>query len=107
MNFVAAPDVTVTVDRAYVCQGGEVTFTANVATGANYDYDYAWTINGVAQSNNTNTITTSLQNAGQITASVTVSRPGTTACASTATISVPVQVVADPVVTIAADHLTM
>ena len=107
LNFVAAPVVTITANRPYICQGGEVTFTANVATGAAYDYDYAWTINGVAQSTNANTITTTLQNAGAIAASVTVSRPGTTACATTVSLAVPVQVVADPVVTIAADHLTM
>ena len=107
VNVLAAPSVQITADHAYVCAGGDVTFTANVAESGN-TYNYVWTINGVTQATNSNTITTSLPTAGTITASVVVSNTNSSvSCSSTATLAVPVQVVADPVVTIAANHLTM
>ena len=49
-----------------------------------------------------------MNNAGSVNAMVTVSANNNlVSCATTATINVPVQVVADPVVTIAANHNTM
>ncbi|MCR4965956.1 MAG: PKD domain-containing protein [Bacteroidales bacterium] len=107
VNVLAAPSVQITADHSYVCAGGEVTFTANVAE-AGSSYNYVWTINGETQAVNSNTITVSMPNAGDITASVTVSNTNSSvSCSSTATLSVPVHVVADPVVTIAANHTTM
>ena len=107
VNVLAAPSVQITADHAYVCAGGEVTFTANVAESG-YTYNYVWTINGQTMATNSNTITTSLPTAGTITASVVVSNTNSSvSCSSVATLSVPVQVVADPVVTITANHLTM
>lgn len=106
VNILAAPTVTVTADNNYVCQNGDVTFTANVTpVGA---YNYVWTINGQQQAVNTATITTNMSNVGAITASVVVSAANaSSSCTASATIATPVQVVAAPTVTISADHLTM
>ena len=106
LDVYAVPAVVVTADRAYVCQGGDVTFTANVTPAGNYNY--AWTINGVSVASNQPSVTTTVNNAGPVTATVTVSANNNlVSCAATATIAVPVQVVADPVVTIAANHTSM
>lgn len=106
VNVLAAPSVSVTADNYYVCQNGVVTFTAHVSpVGA---YNYVWTINGVEQPVNASTVTTSIANVGTITATVVVSAANASAsCSATATIATPVQVVAAPSVTIAADHTTM
>ena len=106
VNVLAVPAVTVTADNNYVCQNGDVTFTAHVSpVGA---YNYVWTINGQQQAVNASTITTSIANVGTITASVEVSTATTSvSCSATATIATPVQVVAAPTVTISADHTTM
>ena len=106
VNVLAVPTVTVTADNNYVCQNGDVTFTAHVSpVGA---YNYVWTINGQQQAVNASTITTSIANVGTITAGVVVSAANASAsCSATATIATPVQVVAAPTVTISADHTTM
>ena len=106
LNVTPAPTVTLTASDATVCAGGNVTFTATVPNGV--VYDYAWTINGVAQDNvNANTITVPATGAS-MTASVTVSQSGASAaCSATANLAVPVQVVAVPTVTIAANHTQM
>ncbi len=106
VNILTAPAVTVTADNNYVCQNGDVTFTAHVTpVGA---YNYVWTINGQQQAENAATITTSMSTVGAINATVVVSAAGASAsCSGTATLAVPVQVVAAPTVTISADHLTM
>ncbi len=106
LNVYPAPAVVVTANRDMVCEGGNVTFTANVTPAGNYNY--AWTINGVANATNAPVVTTALNNAGDVTATVVVSANNAIAsCATTATLAVPVQVVAAPVVTIAANHTTM
>ena len=106
LDVYAVPTVTVTADRSYVCEGGAVTFTANVTPAGNYNY--AWLINGVANASNTPSVTTVVNNAGPVSATVTVSANNNiVSCATTATIAVPVQIVADPVVTIAANHTSM
>ena len=107
VNVLAAPSVQITADHAYVCAGGNVTFTAHVAESGS-SYNYVWTINGETQATNSNTITTSLPTAGDINVSVVVSNTNSSvSCSSVATLTVPVHVVADPVVTIAANHTTM
>ena len=106
LDVFAVPTVVVTADRGYICQGGDVTFTANVTPAGNYNY--AWTINGNADFSNQPSVTTTVNTAGPVTATVTVgANNNLVSCSTTATISVPVQVVADPVVTIAANHTTM
>ena len=106
LDVFAVPTVVVTADRGYICQGGDVTFTANVTPAGNYNY--AWTINGDADFSNQPSVTTTVNTAGLVTATVTVgANNNLVSCSTTATISVPVQVVADPVVTIAANHTTM
>ena len=106
VNVLAVPTVTVTADNQYVCENGDVTFTANVSPVGSYNY--VWTINGAVQSVNANTVSTAIANVGTITASVTVSAANASAsCSASATIATPVQVVAAPTVTISADHLTM
>ncbi len=106
LDVYAVPTVVVTADRGYICQGGDVTFTANVTPAGNYNY--AWTINGNNVATNQPSVTTTVNNAGSVNAMVTVSANNNlVSCATTATINVPVQVVADPVVTIAANHNTM
>ena len=106
VDVYAVPAVTVTADHSYLCNGGDVTFTANVTPAGNYNY--AWVINGVANATNAASVTTTVTNAGPVSATVTVSANNNlVSCATTATIAVPVQVVADPVVTIAANHTAM
>ena len=106
VNVLAAPTVVVTADNSYVCQNGEVTFTANVSpVGA---YNYVWTINDQQLAVNASTVTTSISTVGTINATVVVSAANASAsCSATATIATPVQVVAAPMVTISADHTTM
>ena len=106
LDVIAVPSVVLTANRGYVCQGGEVTFTANVTPAGNYNY--AWIINGVANPTNAASVTTVLNNAGTVNATVEVSANNAiSSCSATASIATPVQVVADPVVTIAANHTTM
>ena len=106
VNVLAAPSVIVTADNSYVCQNGEVTFTANVSpVGA---YNYVWTINGQQLADNASSVTASIANVGQITATVVVSAANaSSSCSATATIATPVQVVAAPTVAISADHTAM
>ena len=106
VNILPAPSVTVTADNSYVCQNGEVTFTAHVSPVGSYNY--LWTINDQQEAVNANTITTSISNVGTINAVVLVSTANaSSSCSTTASIAVPVQVVAVPTVTVSADHTTM
>ena len=106
VNILAIPTVTVTADNSYICQNGEVTFTAHVSPVGTYNY--VWTINGQQQAVNAATITTTLGTTGSINATVVVSAANASAsCSATATIAAPVQVVATPTVTLAANHTTM
>ena len=106
VNVLAIPTVSVTADNSYVCQNGVVTFTAHVSpVGA---YNYVWTINGQQQAVNAATISTSMPTTGTINASVVVSAANaSSSCSATATIATPVQVVAVPTVTLAANNTTM
>jgi len=106
VNVLAIPTVSVTADNNYICQNGEVTFTAHVSpVGA---YNYVWTINGQQQAVNAATVTTTMATTGTINASVVVAAANASAsCSATATIAAPVQVVAVPTVTLAANHTTM
>ena len=106
VNVMAVPTVSVTADNNYVCQNGEVTFTAHVSPAGSYNY--VWTINGSQQAVNASTVTTSISTVGTITASVVVSAVNASgSCSASAEIATAVQVVAAPTVTIAADHTTM
>ena len=106
VNVLAAPSVSVTADNSYVCQGGDVTFTAHVSpVGA---YNYVWTIDGQQQVTNTASVTASADNIGMMVASVVVSAANaSSSCSATDTIAVPVQVVAAPVVTLTATQNAM
>ena len=106
VNVLAVPTVSVTADNSNVCVNGQVTFTAHVSpVGA---YNYVWTINGQQQAVNAATVTTSMANTGTINASVVVAAANASAsCSATATIATPVNVVAAPTVTLAANHTTM
>lgn len=107
VNINAVPSVNITANRAYVCEGGEVTFTANVAP-VNAAYDYEWYVNGVRVMSNTQSITRTLNTVGNVNVMVIVSSANSAAsCDDTATLVVPVHVVADPVVTITANHTAM
>ncbi len=106
LDVYAVPSVVLTANRTTICEGGEVTFAANVTPSG--DYNYAWTINGVSDPTNAATVTTTLSTTGTVSATVVVSANNSIAsCSSTATIATPVQVVAAPVVTITANHTTM
>ena len=106
VNVLAVPTVSITADNNYICQNGDVTFTAHVTpVGA---YNYVWTINGQQQAVNAATVTTTLATTGTINASVVVSAANASgSCSASATIAAPVQVVAAPTVTLAANHTTM
>ena len=106
VNVLAVPTVSITADNSYICQNGDVTFTAHVSpVGA---YNYVWTINGQQQAVNAATVTTTLATTGTINASVVVSAANASgSCSGSAQIAVPVQVVAAPTVTLAANHTTM
>jgi len=106
VNVLAIPTVSVTADNSYICQNGEVTFTAHVSpVGA---YNYVWTINGQQQADNAATITTTMATTGTINATVVVSAANASgSCSATATIATAVQVVATPTVTLAANNTTM
>ena len=106
VNVLAIPTVSVTADNSYICQNGQVTFTAHVSpVGV---YNYVWTINGQQQAVNAATVTTTMATTGTITASVVVSAANASAsCSASATIANPVNVVAVPTVTLAANHTTM
>lgn len=107
VNINAVPSVNITANRAYVCEGGDVTFTANVAP-VNAAYDYEWYVNGVRVMSNTQSITRTLNTVGNVNVMVIVSSANSAAsCDDTATLVVPVHVVADPVVTITANHTAM
>ena len=106
VNVLAVPTVSITADNNYICQNGEVTFTAHVSpVGA---YNYVWTVNGQQQAVNAATVTTTLATTGTINASVVVSAANASgSCSASADIAAPVQVVAAPTVTLAANHTTM
>ena len=106
VNVLAIPTVTVTADNSYICQNGDVTFTAHVTPVGTYNY--VWTINDQQQAVNAANITTTMATTGNITATVVVSAANASgSCSATATIAAPVQVVATPTVTLAANNTTM
>ena len=106
VNVQAVPTVTVTADNNYICQSGDVTFTAHVSPVGTYTYD--WTINGQAQAAHTASLTTTLANTGTVSATVVVRPVGASgSCDATATIVTPVTVVAAPTVNLTANHTQM
>lgn len=44
VNVISSPQAIVTMDRSTVCQGGSITFTANVTPAGSYNY--VWYVNG-------------------------------------------------------------
>ena len=106
VNVFAIPTVNVTADNSYICQNGEVNFTAHVSPVGSYNY--VWTINGQQQAENAATITTTMATTGTINASVVVSAANASgSCSASASVATPVQVVATPTVTLAANNTTM
>ena len=104
INIESAPVANVTVDNAVTCQGGTVTFVANVnPVGV---YNYQWTVDGVAQAVNASALTLSNLAVGTHNATVVVAPNGASAaCVATATATA--TVVADPVVTITSNVTEM
>lgn len=103
----AVPSVVVTADNAYICAGGDVTFTAHVSPVGG-TYNYKWTVGNVTLPNNSSSVTVAQPATGTVNATVVVTDATTSAaCNVTASLSVPVQVVAAPVVSVEATHYTM
>ena len=106
VNVQSVPTVSVTADNSYVCQNGQVSFTAHVSPVGSYNY--VWTINGEQLAVNASTVTTSMATTGTINATVVVSAANaSSSCSATATIATPVNVVAVPTVTLTANNTTM
>ena len=107
VNVLAAPTVTVTADNSYVCEGGNVTFTAHVTPVGTYNY--VWTINGGApEAVNTPTITVPAAGNTSILAQVAVSAVGaSSSCSAAATLASAVHVVAAPTVSLTASQYQM
>ena len=104
INIISAPQATISVTNPIACEGGDITFTANVTpVGV---YNYAWTIDGTTYNSNNATITLSNMAVGTHTAVVVVSSNASSA-ACTATATATATVVADPVVTITSDVTTL
>ena len=104
INIISAPQATISVTNPIACEGGYITFTANVTpVGV---YNYAWTIDGTTYNSNNATITLSNMAVGTHTAVVVVSSNASSA-ACTATATATATVVADPVVTITSDVTTL
>ena len=103
----AVPSVVVTADNAYICAGGDVTFTAHVSPVGG-TYNYKWTVGNVTLPNNSSSVTVAQPATGTVNATVVVTDATTSAaCNVTASLSVPVQVVGAPVVSVEATHYTM
>ena len=104
INIISAPQATISVTNSIACEGGDITFTANVTpVGV---YNYAWTIDGTTYNSNNAAITLSNLAVGTHTATVVVSsNASSSACTATATATA--TVVSDPVVTITSDVTTL
>ncbi len=110
VTVMARPVVTITADNAVVCAGGQVELTANHNASDYTGFNYAWIVNGqpVHATAQTITVPASMVTEGNINATVLVtSSQLTLECTSTASLTQPVQVVANPTVTAAADFTTM
>ena len=110
VTVMPRPVVTITADNEVVCAGGHVVLTANHNASDYTGFNYAWTINGTNMASTLQTITVpaSMVTAGTINASVIVTSSQLTLnCSSSATLSQPVQVLAQPTIALSADHLTM
>ena len=110
VTVMPRPVVTITANNEIVCAGGHVELTANHNASDYTGFNYAWVVNGyeIPSTLQTITVPASLVNAGNITASVTVTSSQLTLnCTSQATLSQPVQVLAQPTISLQADHLTM
>ena len=110
VTVMPRPVVTISADNEVVCAGGHVELTANHNASDYTGFNYAWTVNGYNHPSTLQTITVpaSMVTAGNITASVVVTSSQLSLnCTSTATLTQPVQVLAQPTVTLSADHLTM
>ena len=104
INIISAPQATISVTNSIACEGGDITFTANVTpVGV---YNYAWTIDGTTYNSNNAAITLYNLAVGTHTATVVVSsNASSSACTATATATA--TVVSDPVVTITSDVTTL
>ena len=110
VTVMPRPVVTITADNEVVCAGGHVVLTANHNASDYTGFNYAWTINGTNMASTLQTITVpaSMVTAGTINASVIVTSSQLTLnCTSTASLTQPVQVLAQPTISLSADHLTM
>ena len=110
VTVMERPVVTITADNAAVCAGGHVELTANHNASDYTGFNYAWTVNGqpVASTLQTITVPASMVVEGSVNASVTVTSSQISMnCPSTAVLATPVQVLAQPTVSVVADHLTM
>ena len=110
VTVMPRPVVTITADNEVVCAGGHVVLTANHNASDYTGFNYAWTINGTSMASTLQTITVpaSMVTAGTINASVVVTSSQLTLnCSSSASLSQPVQVLAQPTIALSADHLTM
>ena len=110
VTVMPRPVVTITADNEVVCAGGHVVLTANHNASDYTGFNYAWTINGTNMASTLQTITVpaSMVTTGTINASVIVTSSQLTLnCSSSATLSQPVQVLAQPTIALSADHLTM
>ena len=110
VTVMPRPVVTITADNEVVCAGGHVVLTANHNASDYTGFNYAWKINGTNMASTLQTITVpaSMVTAGTINASVIVTSSQLTLnCTSTASLTQPVQVLAQPTISLSADHLTM
>ena len=110
VTVMARPTVTISADNAIVCAGGHVELTANHNASDYTGFNYAWTVNGTPMASTAQTITVpaAMVTEGNINASVVVTSSQLTLnCTSTATLTQPVAVVAQPTVSATADYTTM
>ena len=110
VTVMARPTVTISADNAIVCAGGHVELTANHNASDYTGFNYAWTVNGqqIASTAQTITVPASMVTEGNITANVVVTSSQLTLnCTSTASLTQPVAVVAQPTVSATADFTTM
>ena len=110
VTVMARPTVTISSDNAIVCAGGHVELTANHNASDYTGFNYAWTVNGTPMASTAQTITVpaAMVTEGNINASVVVTSSQLTLnCTSTATLTQPVAVVAQPTVSATADYTTM
>ena len=110
VTVMARPTVTISADNAVVCAGGHVELTANHNASDYTGFNYAWTVNGqqIASTAQTITVPAYMVTEGNINANVVVTSSQLTLnCTSTASLTQPVAVVAQPTVSATADFTTM